>query len=195
MQLNIFLLDIDFLDGELIGEFARGSIQKYDESVKLLRYNNHIFYVSNINAEIEASRCSTCDTFFFETDSLESPLDTCSERVKHIYPKNVFELSETLFDKIDAFKIPNKEEQKLFNNLAASDFEPICVKQGSYKEIKTTKWIGKHIPISVCISSNLIQDPILFAIPIRNTPPPYTNFSGTRNFCSSKGFQYENFRH
>ena len=189
MQLKIFLFDIDFLDGELIGEFARGSIQKYDESVKLLRYNNHIFYVSNINAKFEAARCSTCDTFFSETASLESPLDTCSQRVKHIYPKNVFELRETLFDKLDSFKIPNKEEQKLFNNLAASDFEPICAKQGSYKEIKTTKWIGKHIPIAVCISSNLIQDPILFAIPIRNTPPPYTNFSGARNLCSSKGFQ------
>ena len=117
--------------------------------------------------------------------------------MKHNYPKNVYELRETLFDKSDAYKIPNKEQQKLFNNLAASDFEPICVKQGSYKEIETTKWIGKHVPISVCISSNLIQEPILFAKPIRNTPPPpsYTNFSGTRNSCSSKGFQYEKFRH
>ena len=37
LQLNIFLYDIDFVDGELIGELARRSIQKFEKSVKLLR--------------------------------------------------------------------------------------------------------------------------------------------------------------
>ena len=39
LQLNIFLYDIDFVDGELIGELARKSIQKFEKSVKLLRYS------------------------------------------------------------------------------------------------------------------------------------------------------------
>ena len=63
LQLNIFLYDIDFVDGELIGELARRSIQKFEKSVKLLRYNNHICYVNNINALFKAFRCTTCDTF------------------------------------------------------------------------------------------------------------------------------------
>ena len=37
LQLNIVLYDIDFVDGELIGELARRSIQKFKKSVKLLR--------------------------------------------------------------------------------------------------------------------------------------------------------------
>ena len=37
LQLNIVLYDIDFVDGELIGELARRSIQKFEKSVKLLR--------------------------------------------------------------------------------------------------------------------------------------------------------------
>ena len=37
LQLNIFLYDIDFVDGELIGELCRRSIEKYEKSVKLLR--------------------------------------------------------------------------------------------------------------------------------------------------------------
>ena len=37
LQLNILLYDIDFVDGELIGELARRSIQKIEKSVKLLR--------------------------------------------------------------------------------------------------------------------------------------------------------------
>ena len=54
LQLNIFLYDIDFVDGELIAELARRSIQKFEESVKLLRYNNHICYVNNINVLFKA---------------------------------------------------------------------------------------------------------------------------------------------
>ena len=160
LHLNIFLYDIDFVDGELIGELCRRSIQKYEKIVKLLRYNNHISYVNNINALFKAFRCTTCDTFFTKAGNLERHLVTCTDRVKHIYPKNVYELRETLFEKLDAFNIPYRNEQKLFKNLAKFDFESICVKEYSYKQTETTTWIGKHVPISVSISSNLIPEPI-----------------------------------
>ena len=158
-QLNFFLYDIDFVDGELIGELAR-SIQKFEKSVKLLRYNNHICYVSDMNAFFESFRCNTCDTIFLKTGNLERHLTTYSERVKHIYPKNVYQLRETLFEKLDSFNIPYREDQKLFKNLAVFDFESICVKEETYKETETTKWIAKHVPISVSISSNLKSKPI-----------------------------------
>ena len=168
LQLNIFLYDIDFVDGELIGELARRSIQRFEKSVKLLRYNNHICYVNNINALFKTFRCTTCDTFFSKTGNLERHLVTCSDRVKHIYPKNVYELREKLFEKLDAFNIPYRSEQKLFKNLAKFDFESICVNEAnSYKQSETTMWIGKHVPISVSISSNLIPEPIFLC----NTNP------------------------
>ena len=50
------------------------------------------------------------------------------------------------------------------------DFESICVKEAnSYKQTETTTWIGKHVPISVSISSNLIPEPIF----LRNANPHY----------------------
>ena len=70
LQLNIFLYDIDFVDGELIGELCRRSNQKYEKIVKLLRYNNHIC-CNNNNALFKAFRCTTCDTFFSKTGNLE----------------------------------------------------------------------------------------------------------------------------
>ena len=160
LKLNLFLYDIDFVQGELIGELCRRSIQKLEKSVKLLRYNNHICYVNNFNALPKAFRCTTCDTFFSKTGSLERHLVTCSDRLKHIYPKNVYELRETLFEKLDAFNIPYRNEQKLFKNLAIFDFESVYVREDSYKQTETTTWIGKHEPLSVSISSNLILDPI-----------------------------------
>ena len=160
LQLNIFLYDIDFVDGELIGELCRRSIQKYENSVKITRYNNHICNVNNINALFKAFRCTTCDTFFPKAGNLERHLVTCSDRDSHIYPKIIYELRETLLEKLDAFNIPYENEQKMFKNLAIFDFESIFVKEDSYKQTETTTWIGKHVPISVSISSNLIPEPI-----------------------------------
>ena len=160
LQLKIFFYDVDFVDGELIGELCRRSIQKYEKSVKLLRYNNHICYVNNINALFKAFQCTMCDTFFPKTGNLDCHLFTCSDRVENLYPKNVYELRETLFEKLDALNIPHRTEQKLFKNLAIFYFESVCVKEKSYKQTETTTWIGKHVPISVSISSNLIPEPI-----------------------------------
>ena len=92
---------------------------------------------------------------------MERHVVTCSDRVKHIYAKNVYELREAFFEKLDAFNIPYKNEQKLFKNLAIFDFESICVKEASsYKRTETTTLIGKHVPISDSISSNMIPEPI-----------------------------------
>ena len=84
-----FLTLFTFVYRHLIGELAGGSIQKFEKTVKLLLYNNQISYVSNMNSIFKSFRCSFCDRIFSKTGNVERPLITCSERVKHIYPKNV----------------------------------------------------------------------------------------------------------
>ena len=66
LQLIIFLFPNDLVDGEINGENACQSIQNYDNSVKLLLYNNHVCNFNNINALFKAFRCSTYDSFFFK---------------------------------------------------------------------------------------------------------------------------------
>ena len=160
LALNILLYDIDIVDGNIIGELARRSVQKYNNTVRLLRYNNHICYVSNINEVFQSFRCPNCDTFFNRTFNLERHLTFCSERVKNIYPRNVYQIRETLFDKLDSFGINYTSEQKLFQNLAIFDFESICVQGETFRDTITTTWIGKHVPKPVSISSNLVEEPI-----------------------------------
>ena len=63
LTLNILLYDIDIVDGNIVEELARRSVQKYENNVRLLRYNNHICYVSNINAVFQAFGCPNCDIF------------------------------------------------------------------------------------------------------------------------------------
>ena len=162
LQLNVFLYELDFVDGELIGEIARRRVQKFKKSVKFLRCNNHVCFVSDMNSFFKSFRCSTCDAIFSKTESLERHLVTCSEQVKHIYPKNVHQLRENLFEKLDSFNIPYREDQKLFKILAVFDFEIICIKEETYKETGTEKWIRKHVSKSVSNSPNLIPEPIFF---------------------------------
>ena len=83
----------------------------------------------------------------------------CSERAKHIYPKNAYQLRETLFDKLDSFNSQNPYDQKLFQNLAVFYFESICISEEKFQNTETTTWIGRHVPRPNSISSNLIAMP------------------------------------
>ena len=116
--------------------------------------------MSNINAVFQSFRCPNSDTFFNITFNLERHLTTCTERVKHIYTRNVYQIRETFFDKLDFFGINYTSQQNLFKNLALFDFEPICVQDESFKDTKTTMWIGNHVTISVSFSWNLVGEPV-----------------------------------
>ena len=177
LTLNIVLYDIDIVDGNVFGELARRSLQKYTNTVRLLRYNNHICYVSNINAFFQSFRCPNCDTFFNRTFNLERHLTTCSEQVKNIYPRNVYQIWETLLDKLDSFGIKYTSQQKLFKKSAIFNFESICVQEESFKETKTSTWIGMHVVIAVSMSSNVVEEPIF----LYNSDPHHlvSSFIGT----------------
>ena len=133
VRIKFFIYNIDLIDGAMVGELARPSIKKYDKNVQLMQYNSHICYVDNIHALFKAFRCSTCDTYFQKPGKLERHLVRCIERVKHLYPKNVYQLRETLFDKLDSFNIQYTDDQKLFNNLAVFDLESICIPEKNSK--------------------------------------------------------------
>ena len=117
---DLVLHEIDIVDGNIIGELARRSLQKCENTVRLPRYNNHISCVNNINADFQSFRCPICDTFFSKTFNLEQHLTKCSERVKNVYPKNVYQTQETLFDNLDFFGIEYTDEQTLSKILAYS---------------------------------------------------------------------------
>ena len=157
---NIFIYDSDIEDGDFVGELARRSIEMYENNINLLRYNNHICYVHDINTFFTQFRCPNCDTFIKRARNFHRHVKSCKDRIQHIYPKSFYTSRETFFDKLGGFRIGDEEEQKLFKNLAAFDLESICVPSNELKDTNTTTWIGKHEPISVSISSNFLQEPI-----------------------------------
>ena len=125
--INFFIYDIDRMDGVMIGELARRSIKKYEKNVQLIRYDSHNCYVDNIHELFKALHCQTCDTYIQKTGKLERHLVRCSKRLKHMYPKILYQLQETLFDKFESFDIQYTDDQKINTNLAVFDFESMWV--------------------------------------------------------------------
>ena len=111
LTLNIFMYDTDIVDGNIIGELARRTMQKNNNTVTLLRCNDHLCYVSNIIAVFQAFRCLNCDTFFSRAFNLDRNLTTCSERLKKVYLWNVYQIRETVFDNLD-FSVPTTRVKK-----------------------------------------------------------------------------------
>ena len=73
-----------------------------------------------------------------------------------VFQKNVYQLRKTLFDKLDLLNIPNSDDHKLFRITAIFNFVSICVQEHT----NTKTWISKHVPLSVSILSNSIEQPI-----------------------------------
>ena len=65
--ITIFIYYIDHIDGAMVGELVRRSIEKYEKNIQLRRYNCHICYVDNIHALFKAFRCPTYDKYFQKT--------------------------------------------------------------------------------------------------------------------------------
>ena len=82
---NIFIYDIDIVDGEFVGELARRSVEMYEKNITLLRYNNHICYVDDINTFCKRFRCPSCDTFIQKAGKFNRHVKTCKDRVQSVY--------------------------------------------------------------------------------------------------------------
>ena len=87
-------------------------------------------------------------------------LRNCSENTQHRYPTGAYQLSETVFDRLEDVNIVVPEELRLFSHLIVFDFESVTVTDLTLNNTELTSWIGKHVPISVSISSNLLEETI-----------------------------------
>ena len=139
LTLNFLLRDINSVVGNNIGELGRPSMQESESTVQLLRYNNQICHVSDINTVFQTNPCPICDVFVPEFGAPFIYMQWTSENV---YPKNVYETRETLFDKLNSFEIEWTNEQMLFENIAKLDFNLFACKMKAPKTLKKQIELG-----------------------------------------------------
>ena len=158
---NIQIYSIFFdEESEMFAELTRRSSMKRSKTTSLLRYENHICWTADINKFLKKFRCYVCDQFFDRSFNLLRHMQNCSENTQHKYPTGAYQLFETIFERLEDANINVPQELRLFSHLIVFDFESITVPDSTLKNTDLTSWIGKHVPISVSIASNLLDDPI-----------------------------------
>ena len=75
---------------------------------------------------------------------------------------NEYQIQEIIFDKMDSFGIRYTSEHKTFETLAKIDFESICAQEMTLND-KHNNLAWNHVPISVSISSNIVNEPIFLS--------------------------------
>ena len=158
---NIRVYSIFFDEqSDMFAELTRRSSMKRSKTTSLLRYENHICWTADMNKFLKKFRCYVCDHFFDRSNNLEVHMRNCSEKTKHYYPSGAYQLSETIFERLEDVNIYVPQELRLFCNLIVFEFESITVPDNTLRNKELTSWIGKHVPISVSISSNLLSETI-----------------------------------
>ena len=114
----IYIYDISTEDGDFVGELARRSIGKYENTVKLLRYNNHIINVNNIDIFFKCFRCPTCDTFSHKADHFNRHLFCCKDRISKTFTPKKFILYERRCLKIWLGSILSTPNNKLYSKMS-----------------------------------------------------------------------------
>ena len=157
LHLNNLAYEIDIMDGKIKSEIASQGVQNFKTSVQFLRYNNLFCQLTKNNAvfrRLVARRV----TLFQLTTNLERSLG--SEELKIVYPKNVYQIRLTFSGSLNSFGTKYTIEETMFRNIAKFDCDSTCVQQKSFKDTETKKRIGKHVPILVSISLNLVEQSI-----------------------------------
>ena len=155
-------------EDDIVGESTRRSALRFSRIVNLIRYDNHIFWTENFNNLLKKFRCHTCDTFLSSTRNLLNHQRQCRENIKHVYPTGVYQLKETVFERLEDIGIHVEKEVRLFTNFAFFDFESITVADNTLKNSDSTTWIGRHVPISVSIFYSFGCGVIVYAILTQN---------------------------
>ena len=70
----------------------------------------------------------------------------------------MYQLREALIDELEWFNIFYSGDRKLFKILTILDFESFCVQEEKLGDTDTTTWTSKHVPLSVWILSNVIEN-------------------------------------
>ena len=149
----IFISEIYIEEGDFVGECARRGVEMYEKSKNLICYNNRFCYVDNFDTFFKKFCCPGCDSIIKNLGNISRQVKLCKYRAERFYPKRVYTLQQTLFNKLDRFGISYNADQKTFKSLAIFDFESISVPAEELKDTNITNFLFRFVSFSPTILS------------------------------------------
>jgi len=167
ININVYTHD----EPELL-QIDRRSICNYDDTLNLMRYNNHFMYIKDLKQIRHCYRCRKCDKIFKNMEACNRHEKTCSELVKHTFPGGKYNKSQSIFDRIEdlyndlikkektyilyhKFNPVVTNEDKYYPYECAFDFEAMLKNIETQDNEKKLKITSEHVPVSVSIFSNV----------------------------------------
>ena len=128
----------------------RRSINLFEDSINLLRYNNHFMYIKNMDQMRHCYKCKKCNKIF-KCDKLCNRHETkCNILVQHEFKGGVYEPNQGIFKNIEI-----NEEDKYYPYEICYDFEAMVKPVDVIDNEKKIKITMEHVPVSVSILSNV----------------------------------------
>ncbi len=129
------------------------STGRYDNSVYLNLFKNHLSYIQNLDQYSNQYECTMCRRIFDQLCHLKVHSKICDNKTKFIYPGGFFSKTKTVFEELEIIGIDVQQKDRYFPYFAVYDFESILEKiADSDGKLQFTH---RHIPVSVSICSNL----------------------------------------
>ena len=168
ININVYTHD----DPETI-RIDRRSITNYNDTMNLMRYNNHFMYIKDLKQIRHVYRCRKCDKICKNMEACNRHEKTCDELIKHKFPGGKYNKSQSIFDRIEELYndlIKKEKTYNLYNSFnpvvtdendkyypyeIAFDFEALLTKINNNDNDKKLQIISEHVPVSVSIFSNV----------------------------------------
>ena len=126
----------------------------FREHLHMNIYESHLSYITNMSTYASKYKCPTCDRLFKTPQKIRSHLRICSRVTALELPGGMYKHVKSIFEELDECGIRVPEHERFFPWFAVYDFESILEKIEESSS-QSLRWVRKHKPISVCISSNV----------------------------------------
>ena len=131
------------------------SLSNYSSTLYLNLYHQHFSYIKDLKKYTKSFCLFRCGKFWKRARNLRQHERKCEAKVHFTFARGVYNSPPTIFQLLEdeGFTIP--QQLKYFPYRATFDFECTFNRNPGLKNTKKLNWHAKHVPLSVCVCSNV----------------------------------------
>ncbi|KAJ8048248.1 hypothetical protein HOLleu_00491 [Holothuria leucospilota] len=144
------------LPSETVAELVRRSPCRYASTMYLNIFEGHFSYIKDMNYYAQSFHCVRCRRLFQQHRYLNQHIPRCKEHVEYHYPGGVFQLTPTVFDKLETLHILVQPSERFYPFRITYDIETYLDKHDVIQSKgPKLQYIGQHKLLSISVCSNV----------------------------------------
>ncbi len=124
-RLNVHVFDLQPLN---IAVPVFKSTDRYEQTMYLNHYKNHLSYIQNFELYSKQFQCQSCKRIFDHHGNWKNHGKICENKTKYTYPGGFFQKRKTVFEELELVGIHVDTSDRYFPYFAVYDFESVLEK-------------------------------------------------------------------